>query len=78
MAGLPGFGVYISEIASREDRLADALVKASDEVAHVECFDDEERSEIYTILQAIRSGTETHRTAIDLLARKLDRGVGDA
>ena len=50
-------GVYL--IADLEERLVKGLIETADEVAHVECFDDEQRSEVYTILQAMRNDSET-------------------
>ncbi len=75
---LRGEGNYISEIADIESKLAIDVGKAAEEVAHVECFDDEQRSEVYAILQTLKSDCETHRRAAELLADKLTREGGDA
>ena len=64
-------GVYI--MVDMEDRLVESLAETAGEFAHVECFDDERRSEVYTILQAMRSDSETHRATIELLARGLSQ-----
>jgi hypothetical protein len=53
-----------------------ALSESADELAHAECFDQEQRAELYTILQAIQADTANHRQMIDLLAAKLQAGQG--
>ena len=58
-------GVYLSAL---EDRLADQLSQASQEVDRAECFDDEQRAEVYAILEALHSDTRAHRRAIHLLS----------
>ncbi len=74
-------GQYISEpeahaLEGVEGRLFATLAATSDEVAHTECLDEEERAEVYAILHAIRSDTEAHRKAIRLISTR--RPAGDA
>lgn len=71
-----GSGIYVSELAGIEHQLASALTETTDEFKHVECFDNEQRAEIYTILQALRDDTEAHRAMVDLLAHQLKTGGG--
>lgn len=66
----------VSALAGIEHQLASALIETADEVKHAECFDDEQRAEIYAILQALRDDTEAHRAMVDLLARQLQTGGG--
>jgi chorismate synthase len=71
------FSGDVSLLAGIEHQLAAALVETADEIKHVECFDDEQRAEVYAILQALRTDTEAHRAMVELLARQLKRGKGD-
>jgi len=65
-------------LAEMEDRLAASLQAAADEVAHAEGLDGEQRSEVYTILQALAADGRLHREAVDLLAGRLAPEQGDA
>jgi len=47
-----------------EDQLAAALTKATSQMARLEYMDDEQRSEIYTILQAMQADTQAHRCLV--------------
>jgi hypothetical protein len=66
----------VSALPGIEHQLASALVETADEIRHVECFDDEQRAEVYAILEALRGDTEAHRAMVDLLARQLQMGGG--
>ena len=59
-----GFSKQLAEITKLEDQLAAALMRTADELAHTECFDDEQRAEVYTILDAMRSDSDAHRRAV--------------
>lgn len=74
---LPGGGVAsaISDMAQIESRLAAKLREAASEVAHTETFDQEQRAEIYTILQAMRQDTEIHEK---LVGRWVNDATGEA
>jgi len=73
MSGLQVDGAADEQgVARIEDQLASMLLRTSDEVARAECFDDEQRSEIYAILEALKLGTEAHRAQVKLLARQID------
>jgi len=61
-------------LAGLENGLAAALTQTAEEVKRVECFDDEQRAEVYAILQALRTDTEAHRGIVDLLVRQLKMG----
>ncbi|HOD80392.1 MAG: hypothetical protein BWX88_01556 [Planctomycetes bacterium ADurb.Bin126] len=58
------FGADVSGMVGLEDQLAAALSKAANEMARLECIDNEQRSEIYTILQAMQADTEAHRSLV--------------
>jgi len=60
-----------------ESKLAASLTATSDEIAHSEYLSVEQRSEVYSILDALRSDTEHHKKTIRLLAGD-DEGPGDA
>lgn len=50
----------LSGIADMEEQLAQRLHQASKEIDHMDCFDDEQRAEIYTILKALKDDTRAH------------------
>lgn len=50
----------LSEAAGIEDQLARTLAMAASEVAHSECFDSEQRSEVYAILDTLKADTQAH------------------
>jgi hypothetical protein len=80
---MTGAGMYISTDpsgwADAESRIGDVLAQTAEELAHAECFDQEQRAEIYAILQALKTDTTNHRQIVELLAEKISRGVvGDA
>lgn len=66
------------QLSDAELNIADSLASAADELAHTECFDHEQRAEIYSILGAIKTDTENHRRMIELAAGKLAKGAGNA
>lgn len=51
-------------VVGLEDRLAATLADTSREVAHTECFDPEQRAEIYTILGILKTDTNAHRETV--------------
>jgi hypothetical protein len=61
--------------ADAESRIGDVLAQTSEELAHAECFNEEQRAEIYAILQAIKADTSNHQQIVELLARKLSQGI---
>jgi Uri superfamily endonuclease len=61
-----------------EDRLAAMLCDAAEEVEHMDCLDDEQRSEIYTILRALRADGEMHRGILAMLGDNPGEYVPDA
>lgn len=67
-----------SDWSSMESRIVQSLKESTNELAHAECFDEEQRAEIYTILDALRSDTEIHQQAIERLACRGPQGEGHA
>ena len=57
-------GMEQANLENLENRLAVLLDETSREVAHAECFDSEQRSEIYTILEILKSDVNMHRKII--------------
>jgi hypothetical protein len=68
----------LSVYGNQEEKIAASLVQAADEVEHADCFDTEQRAEVYTILKALQADTEIHRGMVSLLTRKLGEYVSDA
>lgn len=61
MSGAPGsYASDVSNVARFEKQLATALGRSVDELDHAECFDFEQRSELYTILHTLKSETDAH------------------
>lgn len=54
----------LSALAEVEDKLAAALSETAGDVARSECFDTEQRAEVYAILDAMRSDIEVHRASV--------------
>ena len=69
---------YVAEMGSLEDKLSVTLMETADDVAHSECFDAEQRAEVYTILATLKANTKTHRAMVELLTQKLREGQGRA
>ena len=67
----------VQAIAGVESQLSATLSATSDEIAHSECLEMEDRAEVYSILQAIQADSEIHRQAIQHLTHRLVEG-GDA
>lgn len=64
----PVHGLYLSA-TSTEERLKELLSETADEIAHTECFDTEQRAEVYSILEALKFNSETHKNMVHLLAK---------
>ena len=54
----------LSAMAGVEEVLATSLQQAAGEVARTECFDTEQRAEVYAILDTMRADTEQHQMAV--------------
>ena len=54
----------VSNVVNLEQQLALTLSIAAKAVDHMDCFDAEQRSEVYTILQALRQDTAAHCTLV--------------
>jgi len=78
VCGQGGVGGNFQALASVETQLAATLRATSEEIAHSECLDVEDRAEVYTILEAILADTNVHRETIELLAHQLAEGPADA
>lgn len=62
-------GLQMSELAGVEHRLASTLSDTTRQVARMECLDEEQRAEIYTILKAIGQDSQVHQAMADALAK---------
>ena len=69
---------YVAEIGFLADKLKATLNETSDDVAHTECFDPEQRAEVYTILKTLKANSETHRAMVKMLVHRLKEGRDDA
>ena len=67
--------VAVSKI---EDQLAGVLLRTTKEIAHSECFDDEQRAEVYTILQTLKADTCLHRDIVGQWVRQSPRESANA
>jgi hypothetical protein len=67
-----GKGVYLA--AALEDRLARQLSETSREIDRAECFDPEQRAEVYAIMEALQTDARAHRRAIRLLSGLASQG----
>jgi len=54
----------LSALAEVEESLAVVLKETAGDVARSECFDPEQRAEIYAILDAMRSDVDVHRESV--------------
>ncbi len=74
------FGNYhsdVSDVVGIEQQLALTLSIASKAIDHMDCFDAEQRSEIYTILQALRQDTAAHCTLVGQWVRDRKEPLGE-
>ena len=79
MSGLQGeFVTQLSAVAGMEDQLVATLARAANEVAHSECFDSEQRAEVYTILDTLKADTAAHKSAVGQWVSDRGRDRGDA
>jgi len=62
-------------VAKIEDQLAGVLLRTTKDISHSECFDDEQRAEIYTILQTLKADTCLHR---DIVGRWVSQSPREA
>lgn len=70
--------VDLTRMMSLENGLAVTVRKAADDVARAECFDAEQRSEVYAILEAIRSNSMAHSIKVRQLTERIKAGDCDA
>ena len=61
-----------------EEELSDALRRTAEEIAHAECLDEEQRAEVYTILETLRSDTRTHRSVVGTWISDRPGGIANA
>ena len=57
--------------AKMEDCLARSLSETANEVSRAECFDAEQRAEVYAILDALKQDMRTHRRSVGLWVNDL-------
>jgi hypothetical protein len=67
----------VPAVTSLEGGLAETLERTARQIRHAECFDQEQRAEIYAILQALKTDTEAHRLVAEFLAHRLGKEAGD-
>jgi hypothetical protein len=75
---MSGLQAGIAEMATLQEGLAATLLRTSDDIAHVESLDAEQRSEVYAILEAIRTNSQLHLATVARLARKIKGGEANA
>jgi len=75
---MSGLHAELTKMTSLEKGLAAALTQTSREIAHSECLDTEQRAEVYSIIEAIRTNSQTHRVMVRKLASKLKEAEGNA
>jgi hypothetical protein len=64
-----------AKAVSVESSIAEMLSRTSREISFSECFDDEQRAEIYTILHALDTDTQAHR---QLVGRWVNQQTGES
>lgn len=65
--------IEVSHVARIEEQLAAGLSQAAREIDHMDCFDDEQRAEIYAILKALKDDTAAHRQLVGQWVSDRDR-----
>jgi len=71
MTGAMGnYKADMETMARLENQLAAVLGATAEEVDHMECFDEEQRAEIYTILQTLKTDTSQHRALLGRWVRQ--------
>jgi len=69
MAQATSIGARAAAAVNLERQIGSVLRRAADEIAHAESFDEEQRSEIYSILTALESDNRLHAAAADALSK---------
>ena len=75
---MSGLQADLTKMTSLESGLAAALTQTSQEIAHSECLDTEQRAEVYSIIEAIKTNSQTHQVMVKQLAEKLKGAEGNA
>ena len=75
---MSGLQAGFTRMASLEEGLAATLTRASDDLAHTERFDSEQRAEVYAIIEAIRANSQSHLAMVSRLAEQIRTGKGNA
>jgi hypothetical protein len=79
MTGIQGSSPSdVSALTSLEEQLAAQLYVTADEISRAECFDDEQRSEVYTILETLQADSQAHRAAVKLISHRITGSMGNA
>lgn len=68
----------VAALASMEKQLAETLVRTAGELSHSQYLDDEQRGEIYAILQALRLDTDAHHAEVAMLGTYISERPPDA
>ena len=68
----------VAALAGMERQLAETLVRTAGEVSHIQCLDNEQRAEIYAILQALKLDTEAHHSLASMLSTYISERPADA
>jgi hypothetical protein len=55
---------FLGNLARMEQLLSDTVQATAKEVQHTECLDDEQRSEVFSILHALKNNTDAHRDIV--------------
>ncbi len=73
-----GSSNYISEAVCIERKLSIALHDTTDEMSRMECLDEEQRAEIYAILEALKTDSAVHAGWVKTLESHLSKKAADA
>jgi hypothetical protein len=67
-----------NELTGLEDQLAAMLSQTTSDISRSESLDDEQRAEIYEIVEALKAETFSHTVESKKLIKLLGKGHGDA
>jgi hypothetical protein len=68
---MSGLQAGFARMANLEEGLAATLMRTSEDIAHVESLDAEQRSEVYAIIEAIRTNSRLHLATVAKLAGRI-------
>lgn len=67
-----------AKVVSLERKAAVVLDETAEDLAHAECFDPEQRSELYTILEALKADSQAHQEWLGQWVRDIPSTGGQA